>query len=63
MSEQFLSEDVTLQIFEIMLKSRIEQQLLMEQEPEGSEDVLSKVVLRNVKTMDRIFFEFGVEFK
>ncbi len=62
--DQLLSQEQTLQIFEIMLKSRIDQQNLLAQATEEDEEqVHQKVYVLNVKSSDQIWFEYGVEFK
>lgn len=53
-----------LSIVEIITRSRIEQQNLISTAPaEDSESHIQQVITINAKSMDKIFFDFGVEFK
>ena len=62
-----LTEDQTLEIFEIMLRSQLEQENLVNERSSSndcSDDELSDLlIVHNYKTNDKIYLQYGVELK
>ena len=61
-----ISEEQTLEIFELMLRSRIEQQTLIQKsntENLSEEELSTLLHTHNMKNADRIYFQYRVEFK